>query len=59
VGFHREGLPLEGARLGIPVIDELGRLGVRYLYLLGGEPLPLLNRGLLDVVRRGKERGMF
>ncbi|MFP3194370.1 MAG: hypothetical protein RXR11_03630 [Caldivirga sp.] len=43
----------------MPVIDELGRLGVRYLYLLGGEPLPLLNRGLLDVVRRGKERGMF
>jgi radical SAM protein with 4Fe4S-binding SPASM domain len=40
------------------VIDELGRLGVRYLYLLGGEPLLLLNKGLLDVVRRGKERGM-
>ncbi|ABW01450.1 radical SAM/SPASM domain-containing protein [Caldivirga maquilingensis] len=43
----------------IRVVDELGKLGVRYLYLLGGEPLLLLNRGLLDIVKRGKENGMI
>ena len=42
----------------IRVVDELSELGVRYLYLLGGEPLLLLNRGLLDIIKRGKENGM-
>ena len=43
----------------IKVVDKLSELGVRYLYLLGGEPLLLLNRGLLDIIRRGKENGMI
>jgi len=40
----------------LPLLDEAVAIGTRTLVLTGGEPL--LHKGIFDVVRAGKDRGM-
>lgn len=41
------------------ILDKLRELGVRFVYLLGGEPMLLVRRGLFDIIRHAKDLGIY
>ncbi|WP_069807556.1 radical SAM/SPASM domain-containing protein [Vulcanisaeta thermophila] len=41
------------------VLDKLRELGVRIIYIIGGEPSLLIKRGLLTIIRYARELGFY
>ena len=41
------------------ILDKLRSLGVKYIYLLGGEPTLLVRRGLLRIISHAKDLGFY
>ena len=41
------------------ILDKLRGLGVKYVYLLGGEPMLLIKRGLLKIISHAKDLGLY
>ncbi|BDR91203.1 radical SAM/SPASM domain-containing protein [Vulcanisaeta souniana] len=41
------------------ILDKLRDLGAKYVYLLGGEPMLLIRRGLLKIISHAKDLGFY
>lgn len=41
------------------VLERLREVGVKFVYLLGGEPTLLIRRGLSEIIRHGRDMGLY